>query len=104
MDDIDRGADLFRGDLAFKAAAKAHAQLGLEAGMDQFGRAEHMTGRPRFQDAGEQRLVKTELLLNSLRGQADLPADMALARGHATVDQRKLDAVGFVHRQPVKIG
>src|ERR1700722_11768166 len=104
MDDIDRGADLIRSDLAFEAAAEAHAQLGLEAGMDQFGRAEYMTGRPRFQDAGEQRLVKTELLLDRLRGQADLPADMALAGGYPTLDQRKLDAVGFVHRQPVIIG
>ena len=72
--------------------------------MDQFGRAEHMAGRARFQDAGEQRLVKIELLLDGLRGQADLPADMALAGSHPTVDQRKLNAVGFVHRQPVEIG
>src|SRR5580658_1436022 len=48
--------------------------------------------------------MKTELLLDRLRGQADLPADMALAGGHPTVDQRKLDAVGFVHRKPVEIG
>jgi hypothetical protein len=53
VDHIDRGADLFRGDLAFEAPAKAHAQLGLEAGMDQFGSAEHVTGRPSFQDASE---------------------------------------------------
>ena len=104
MDHIDRGADLVRGDFAFEAPAEAHAQLGFEAGMNQLGRAEHVTGRPGFQDAGEQRLVKTELLLDSLRGQADLPADMTLAGGDPTVDQRQLDAVGFVDRKPVEIG
>src|ERR1700675_3666355 len=29
---------------------------------------------------------------------------MALAGGHPTVDQRNLDAIGFVHRKPVIIG
>ena len=86
MDDIDRGADLFQGDVAFEAPAKAHAQLGLAAGMDQVGSAEHLAGRLGFQDASEYRLVKSELLLDHLRGQADLPADMALAGGHPTIN------------------
>src|SRR5580704_19168590 len=29
---------------------------------------------------------------------------MALAGGHPAVDQRQLDAIGFVHRKPVEIG
>jgi hypothetical protein len=48
--------------------------------------------------------VKTELFLDRLRGQADLPADMALAGSHPAVDQRKLNAVGLVHREAVEIG
>jgi hypothetical protein len=31
-------------------------------------------------------------------------ADMALAAGHPTVDQRKLEAKGIIQRKPVKIG
>src|SRR5262245_18079848 len=63
-----------------------------------------MAGRLGFQDAREYGLVKSELLLDHLRGQADLPADMALTGGHPTVDKRKLDAIGIIQRKPVKIG
>ena len=63
-----------------------------------------MAGRLGFQDAGEYRLVKSELLLDRFRGQADLPADLALAGGDPAVDQRKLDPVRLIQRQPVDIG
>jgi hypothetical protein len=46
---------------------------------------------------------KTELLLNGLRRQSDLPADMAFAFGAAPLDQRQLDAIGFIERQPIEI-
>src|ERR1700710_180064 len=72
--------------------------------MDQFGGAEHMTGRPGFQDAGEYRLMKSELLLDRFRGQANLPADLALAGGDPAVDQRKLDSIRLIQREPVGIG
>src|ERR1700688_5064929 len=71
--------------------------------MDQSGSAEHMAGRLGFQDASEYRLVKSELLLDHFRGQATLPADMALAGGDPTVNQRKLDSIRFIQRKPVKI-
>src|ERR1700712_3163538 len=72
--------------------------------MDQFGGAEHVAGRLGFQDAGEYRLMKSELFLDRFRGQADLPAELALAGRDPTVDQRKLDSIRIIQRKPVKIG
>src|ERR1700704_601546 len=63
-----------------------------------------MAGRPGFQDTGEYRLMKSELLLDRFRGQANLPADLALAGGDPAVDQRKLDSIRLIQRKPVKIG
>ena len=72
--------------------------------MDQFGGAEHMAGRPGFQDASEYRLMKSELLLDRFRSQANLPAELALAGGDPAVNQRKLDSIRIIQRKPVKIG
>jgi hypothetical protein len=63
-----------------------------------------MAARLGFQDAGEYRLMKSELLLDRFRGQTDLPADLALAGGDPAVDQRKLDSIRFIQRKPVDIG
>lgn len=63
-----------------------------------------MAGRLLFEDASEHWLVKSELLLDRFRGQANLPADMALAGGDPTVNQRKLDSIRFIQRKPIKIG
>src|SRR5436305_10452873 len=96
--------DLLQADAAFEPSAKPHAQLGLETGIDQFGGAEHMAGRPGFEDASKYRLVKSKLLLDRLCGQSNLPTDLALARGDPPVDQRKLNSIRIIQRQPVKIG
>src|SRR3954454_1274877 len=63
-----------------------------------------MAGRLGFQDASEYRLMKSELLLNRFRGEADLPADLALAGGDPAVDQRQLHSIRFIKRKPVNIG
>src|SRR5436305_14719988 len=63
-----------------------------------------MTARPAFQDAGEYRLVKSELFLDRFRGEAYLPANLALAGGDPAVDQRKLDSIRFIQRKPAGIG
>src|SRR5918999_2245293 len=72
--------------------------------MDQFGSAENVAGLLSFQNAAKHRLMKAELFLNYLRGQPDLPADMALAGGDPTVDQGELDAISIIQRKPVEIG
>ena len=63
-----------------------------------------MAAWPGFQDAGEYRLVKSELLLDRFCGEADLPADLALAGGDPAVDQRKLDLIRVIQLKPVDIG
>src|SRR5258708_6811846 len=63
-----------------------------------------MAARLGFQDAGEYRLMKSELLLDRFCGEANLPADLALAGGDPAVDQRKLDSIRFIQRKLVKIG
>ena len=68
-------------DLAAQRLTDPQAQLRLEARPDQLVAAEHVAGRAAVQDAAEHRLVEAELLLDRLRGQADLPADLPLARG-----------------------
>src|SRR3954469_4035355 len=63
-----------------------------------------MAARLGFQDAGEYRFMKSELLLDRFRGEADLPADLALAGGDPAVDQRKLDSIRLAQRKAVSIG
>ena len=96
VNDGDRRAHLLRRHLARKRPAQPHAKLGFEAGSVQLPGREHVTARPCLQDAAKAGLVKPELLLNRLGGQADLPADLPLALGAATLDQRQLDAVRLV--------
>jgi hypothetical protein len=62
-----------------------------------------MAGRLGFQDASEYRLMKSKLFLDRFRGQANLPADLALAGGDPTINQRKLDLICIVKRKSVKI-
>src|SRR4051794_7955895 len=62
-----------------------------------------MAARLGFEDAGEYRLMKSELLLDRFRGEAYLPADLALAGGGPAVDQRKLDSIRLIQRKPVEI-
>jgi hypothetical protein len=68
VDDVDCGANPLLCDGAFKGAAKPHTKLGLKAGVDQLGSAEHVSARFSFQDAREHGLMKAELLLDDLRG------------------------------------
>ena len=70
---------------------------------DQLRRAKDVTAWTRLENAAEDRLEKTELLLNGLRRQSDLPADMTLTGGAAPLDQRQLDAIGLIERQPIGI-
>ena len=72
--------------------------------MDQFGSAEHVAGRLGLQDAAEHRLVKAELLLDGYCREPDLPTNMALTRRDTALDERKLNAIGVIERQPVEIG
>src|SRR3954468_7345935 len=63
-----------------------------------------MAARLGLQHAGEYRLMKSELLLDRFRGEAYLPADLALAGRGPAVDQRKLDSIRLIQRQPIEIG
>src|SRR5207253_6343078 len=91
INDRDRVARLFQRDRTRKRPAQAHTKLGFEAGPDQLPGREHMAAWPRLQDAAKARLVKPELLLDRLGGEADLPADLPLALGTAALDQRPLN-------------
>src|SRR5947209_1377710 len=104
MNDIDRVAHLLVRHLSFERSRETDAELGLEAGLDQFISAENIPARPRLENAAEDRLKEPELFLNGLGGKADFPADMALTGGNAPRDQRELDAVGVVEGEPIAIG
>ncbi|MEA2759215.1 MAG: hypothetical protein QOH65_1828, partial [Methylobacteriaceae bacterium] len=104
VDDIDRGANLFDRDVSFEIVCKADAELGFEAGVDQFARGKDMAAGHDFENAAKDRLVKTELLLNGFRREPNLPANMSLTRSDAAIDQCELDAIGIIKRQPVEIG
>jgi hypothetical protein len=100
----DRGRDIGRRRVGCEVATHHEAQLVLETGRDKRVAAEDIAGiEPPFgQEATEDRLVHAELLLDRARRQPDLPADPARAR--PAVDQRQLNAIGVVERQPVEPG
>src|SRR5439155_824813 len=52
------------------------------------------------EQAAEDRLVHLELLLDGLRGEAHLPADVRDAAGAAPRDEPELDAIGVVEVEP----
>ncbi len=54
---------------------------------------------PLLEEAAENRLVHAELLLDGGGGEADLPADAALARGLAQRHEPELDLVRLVERE-----
>src|SRR3954465_1055680 len=104
MDRIDSIAHFCDRDVPLERMCKPNTEFGLETGGDQLGLPKYVAARLRLKDAAEDRLEKSELLLDGFRGEPDLPADMALAGGNAALDECELDAVGLIKREPVEIG
>src|SRR5213594_3643754 len=101
---VHRASDLGDGELgAGEIAAEPDADLVLEAGRDEVGVAKDVTARDAAfaQQAAEYRLVDLELLLDGLRGQAHLEADVADPARAASRHQRELDAVRVVEVEPI---
>ena len=86
MNAFQRVQDLLWRYLTLKGAGKAHAQLSFKTGLDQVGRQLVAAGE-RLEDAAKYWLMETELLLDGLRGEPDLPTDVALSRRHTAVDE-----------------
>src|SRR4051794_11599207 len=72
--------------------------------MNELVRAKNVPARQCLENAAEDRFVKAELLLDGFCREPDLPTNMALTRRDTALDERKLNAIGVIERQPVEIG
>src|SRR3989442_916129 len=103
MAPFHRARDVVDAELGADEIAPEHdADLVLEARLDEVVVAELTAALdPALaEQAAEDRLVHLELLLDGLRGEAHLPADVGDAAGAAPRDEPELDAIGVVEVEP----
>jgi hypothetical protein len=102
INQLDCSAHLRQCNLTRQRTIDSETQLALETGVDQLVGTKHVSGRFTVEDSPEDRLVKSELLLNRFGRQPHFPPDLPLAGVAPSGDQAELNAIGLIESEPIE--